>query len=214
MVKRILMTAILVAALLIGGMCCMDINPFKPQKGGVNAGALAYMEEKYGEPFEYVKPWATDSPQKRQIIVSCGSMSGKEILVVIDRSEKKESYRDNFMDVYFRPQTTEFFSEIARKYFDDFTIFVNDSRAPSGEGISFETEFEEYIKNEKPARIVNMDIADTDADKDAMLQFLNELKLLGVHFAFSIDILSVEEGYTAHFFQGYDEVDVERRGLR
>ena len=116
------------------------------------------------------------------------------------------------MDVYFLPQTTEFFSQIASKYFDDFTIFVNDIRAPTEVSISCDTEFEEYITNENHPMIVNMDIADTDADKDTMLEFLNELKLLGVRFAFSIDILSVEEGYTALYFNGYDEVDVERRG--
>ena len=190
----------------------MDINPFKPKKGGVNAGALAYMEEKYGEPFEYVKPWATNYPEKRQIIVSCGSMPGKEILVVIDRSEKKESYRDNFMDVYFLPQTTEFFSQIARKYFEDFTLVVADVRAPSGEGISFDTNFEEYIQNGNRSRIVNMDIADTD--EDAVIDFLNELKTLGLRFAFDIDIPSIKVGYTAQYFNGYDDIDFVRRDLR
>ena len=209
MVKRILMTAILVAALLIGGMSCMDINPFKPKKGGASAGALAYMEEKYGEPFAYAKAWASSTPQKRQILVSCESMPGKEILVVIDIAGKVESYRDNFMDVYFRPQTTEFFSEIARKYFDDFTIFVNDVRAPSEVSISFDTEFEEYIKNEKHPMIVNMDIADTNAD--SVIEFLNELKTLGLRFAFSIDILSVNEGYTAIYFMEHDEIYFNRR---
>ena len=190
----------------------MDINPFKPKKGGASAGALAYMEEKYGEPFEYVKPWATNYPEKRQIIVSCESMPGKEILVVIDIAGKVESYRDNFMDVYFRPQTTEFFSEIASKYFDDFTIFVNDIRAPSEESISFDTEFEEYIKNENHPMIVNMKV--TDTNEDNVIEFLNELKTLGLRFAFGIDIPSIKVGYSANYFNGYDDIDFVRRELR
>ena len=187
----------------------MEDNPFKGKKGGANAGALAYMEEKYGEPFAYAKAWASSTPQKRQILVSCESMPGKEILVVIDIAGKVESYRDNFMDVYFLPQTTEFFSQIASKYFDDFTIFVNDIRAPTEVSISCDTEFEEYITNENHPMIVNMDIADTNAD--SVIEFLNELKTLGLRFAFSIDILSVNEGYTAIYFMEHDEIYFNRR---
>ena len=208
-VKRMVLTAILVAALLIGGISCMEGNPFKPKKGGASAGALAYMEEKYGEPFEYARAWASSTPQKRQFLVSCESMPGKEILVVIDIANKVESYRDNYMDVYFRPQTTEFFSEIASKYFDDFTLVVADVRAPSGEGISFDTEFEEYIKNEN--RPVSADIMIDDTHIDTILEFLDELKILEIRFTIGIDITSVDEGYTARYFQGYDEIYLVRR---
>ena len=190
----------------------MEGNPFKPKKGGASAGALAYMEEKYGEPFEYARAWASSTPQKRQFLVSCESLPGKEILVVIDIANKVESYRDNYMDVYFLPQTTEFFSQIARKYFDDFTIFVNDIRAPSEESISFDTSFEEYIMNENHPMMVNMDIEDTD--EDTVIEFLNELKTLGLRFAFGIDIPSIKVGYSANYFNGYDDIDFVRRELR
>ena len=187
----------------------MDINPFKPKKGGVNAGALAYMEEKYGEPFEYVKAWASSTPQKRQILVSCESMPGKEVLVVIDIAGKVESYRDNYMDFYFELQTKDYLSQIANKYFEDFLVIVSVVRAPSGEGISLDTEFEEYIKSGN--RPVSANIVIDDTNKDTMLEFLNELKILEIRFTISIDITSVNEGYTARYFQGYNEIYLVRR---
>ena len=211
MVKRMVLTAILVAALLIGGYSYMNGNAAKYRRYGVYAGAFAYMEEKYGEPFEYVKPWGSHSPTQRQVIVSCDSLPGKEILVVIDIVKKKESYRDNFMDVYFRPQTTEFFSEIASKYFDDFTLVVGVVRSSSGEGVSFDTSFEEYIKNGNRPVTVKMNIE--DSDEDTVLEFLDEVKTLDVRFDIAIDILSIGEGYTAYYFKDYDEIYLIRRKL-
>ncbi|MCL2815243.1 MAG: hypothetical protein FWD23_11645, partial [Oscillospiraceae bacterium] len=54
-----------------------------------NEGALTYMEEKYGEKFEYIKShgWLM-STKSRGILVSCETYPGKEIYISIVKEGK------------------------------------------------------------------------------------------------------------------------------
>jgi hypothetical protein len=72
--------AIISILMMIGGCGCMGF-------GDINRGALAYMEQKYGEKFEYLKPTGSMMPVKdtRKILVSGESLPGKEIVMVIER---------------------------------------------------------------------------------------------------------------------------------
>ena len=93
---------------------------------------------------------------------------------------------------------------LIEKYFDEFTISINVTRAPSGAGISYDTSFDEYIRNANRFTSANIDI--DDADERAVQEFLDELKRLEIYFSFGIDILSSNEGYTAQYFYGDEEV--------
>lgn len=205
MVKRILVPAILVATILLGGYGCMN------NQQNINDAALAYMGQKYGEKFEYISPWGSSytTPGKRQILVSCGSLPGKEILIVIKDDGEAESYSDNYMDFYYEIQTSDYIKQVASNYFTDFTIEISIRRTPSSDGVSREMGFDDYIRDKNNFVSGNIDI--NDSDRETVQAFINELKELGVHFSFGIDIISVDEGYTAQYFNSDDDVYLNRR---
>ena len=184
------------------------------EQQNINSAALGYMEQKYGEKFEYVGPWGSSytTPGMRQILVSCASLPGKEILLVISGDGKSESYSDNYMDFFYESQTSDYIAKIADKHFNDFTVEVSIIRSPTADGVLPTTGFEDYIANEN--HVVDASITISDTNEDAVRGFLNELKELGVHFSLSITITSANEGYTAQYFNDSDNVLLERRTLR
>lgn len=167
------------------------------------------MEQKYDEKFEYVKSWGSSytTPGKRKILVSCDSLLGKEILVVINSNGKDESYSDNYMDFYYESQTSNYINQIARNYFEDFTVKINIASTPSSEGVSPKIEFNDYIHNENHFVSAHIDI--NNSDKDTVQKFLDELKRLGVHFSFGINILSTNEVCTAQYFNSDININFE-----
>jgi hypothetical protein len=218
-VKRILILAMLVAALLLGGYGCMQNNPIQssPAPSGaareLNTGALAYMEQKYGETFEYAAPWGSSytTPGKRQILVSCASMPDKEILVVISGDGASESYADNYMDFYFAPQSAAYLKQAADPYFDDTAVDINIARSPAPGDVTLATAFEDYIAHAD--HVVNGDLTVPDLTEAAVQSFAEELRSRGVHFSLSLTNAAADEGYTVQYFGEDSEVFVERRKL-
>ncbi|CDX04957.1 Prokaryotic membrane lipoprotein lipid attachment site profile [Desulfitobacterium hafniense] len=209
MVRRILVPAMLCIALLLGGYGCMS-----KEKQNINDAALEYMEQKYGEKFEYVRPWGSSytTPGRRQILVSCASLPNKEILVVISGDKKTESYSDNYMDLFYESQVSEYIKQVADKHFGNFAVEISIIRSPTAKGISPTTGFDEYILNEN--HIVDANIIIKTSDEETVREFLAELKKLGVHFSLGITITSTNERFTAQYFHDSKDVFLQRRASR
>ena len=178
---------------------------------GINNEALEYLKQKYNDEFEYVSPWGSSytTPGMRQIIVECGSLPGKEILVVINGNGVSTVYRDNFMDFFYEARTSDFVKKAAQRFFDNFSVTINIIRAPSAVGVSPSTGFEDYILNK--GQIIDAHIVVNKSNEKTLQEFLNDLVRLGVHFSFDVDIVSNNECYTAQFFYSDSEVFLERR---
>lgn len=208
MTKRIIIMAILLAVLVLGGYGCM-------KKGqNIDDGALEYMKQKYSEEFEYVGPWGSSyaTPGIRQILVSCDSLPDKEVLVVISGDGKEESYSDNYMDYLYEEQTNDYITKIANNYFSDIKVIIGVVYSPSADGVVPSTRFEDYILNEN--QVVNATIDIEDSDEEIIMKFANELKQLGLHFSIDIADISTNEGFTAQYFQRSDDIYLERWTLR
>jgi hypothetical protein len=203
---RILVLAILVAILLPGMPGCAVKWP------NVYDSALTYMEEKYGEKFEYVKPWGSSyvTPGARQILVSCESLPDKNILLVINDSEK--TYSDNYIDHKFRAQTETFLEDIAHKYFSYVKVNIGIPGFPTVEGIDNETAFDSYIHNERLTLNGSFDIADWQ--ETAAMNMINEFKSQGLHFAFDFVVIKAEEEYYAQYLHDDESVEMKRKVLK
>ncbi|MCL2159435.1 MAG: hypothetical protein FWH48_08510 [Oscillospiraceae bacterium] len=207
MLKKYILAAILIAALTIGGYGCMDetkgeYRPF--------AGALDYMEQKYGEKFTYIETHgAFMFADSKKITVSCESFPGEAIYVSVQRKNGKETYADSYMAHYFAGQVEEFVIDIAKDYFD--VISFKESM-PSG-GLAFEmdltTTFEEYFYREEYFIDGVMEIG--ESDEETMRKFAEEFVSRNIHFSFDINIPSINERYCIDYFRDYTEYDFYRR---
>ena len=210
MPKRYMLAAAVTAALLtllMGGYGCMGKFDFKYN---VNEDVLAYLEQRYGEKFTYVKSTGPGmSLTGRAILVSCESFPGEEIYVSITREGEEEVYRDNYMDYYFAGQVSEMIAGIAKDYFDDVSFKVTISDIQSSSAMDLTTTFEEYFTRENYFVRGNMDVG--AASEETMREFAAELLRRGIQFSIGIDVPSVNEGYSIRYYNEEDEEIYFRR---
>ena len=180
----------------------------------VNDAALAHLAQKYGKTFDYIAPWGSSysTPGMRQILVSCDALPDREILVVITDSGDDTSYSDNYMDFLYESETLRYIKQVADRFFDDASVAINIIRAPSADGISPTTAFQDYLLNK--CQIIDAEIVADHSNEAAVRAFLAELIRMGVHFSLDIDIPSNNDCYTAQFFHGDSDLFLERRVLR
>ena len=89
----------------------------------VNTEALALMELKYGEKFEYSTPYGNSMSGTREFLATCESVPDKLIHVQIQNYRTEDPvYNDNFATVRYFDTTSYFFKELAAGYFGDARI--------------------------------------------------------------------------------------------
>jgi len=215
--KRAISLAVLAAGMLL--MCGAIITIVWDHFGGdildfffgaSDRGALRYMEKKYGEKFKYVgSGGGLSMPNSKNILVSCESLPGSEILVTIEKKGNEKVYYDNFMEHYFKKPVEEYISNVAKNYFDDFTFGIY-LMSNSSENIYHGMTLDEYMQNENLTIWSTMKIE--NFDEETILEFLYELKRLGIHFAIGITIISADEIYDARYYRDYEDIKLKRRG--
>jgi len=212
--KKYILAAMLVAASVIGGYGCMQLKWENNENRNMStAGALEYMEQRYGEKFEYIKSHGLHyTPNSRKIFVSCESFPGKEILVSIVKDGKEIKYYDNYMEYYFAEQVNDFIVDIAKGYFDDITFRVSISASRSNSAITPKTAFEEYIFAEYYFVRGFMEIGESgESIEETIHEFANELVRLGIQFSISMSIPSTDEGYNIRHFNEDEEIYFRRK---
>ena len=205
--KRILIPAILLAALLLGGYGCTG-NPKT-----VNDAALAHLEQKYGEPFEYVSAWGSryTTPGERRILVSCASLPDEKILVVIKGEGNTESYSDDYMGYYYAPYATDYIQQVADNTFGVCTVKVSSILSSADEDVTPNTtSLDAYIHDQIHTVVGTLTI--DSADEATLVAFLDELKEIGVHFSLGITVTSTNEEYSGRYYAGDSDVSLNRRG--
>ena len=207
--KKYIFAAVLLAAVMIGGYGCMVMGKIG-ENLSITDGALKYMEEKYGEKFEYIKAHgAYMSMTSTGMMVSCESFPGKEIYVHIQLDGKERTYRDNYMEYYFAGQVNDLIVGIAKDYFDDVSFEVSILTTYSNVVMDLTTTFEEYLANSRYFISGHMDVG--EATEETMREFAAELVRRGFHFSIGIDIPSANEGYSIYYFSEDKEFTFYRR---
>ncbi len=157
--KRIIIVMILFGAFSLGGINCSTINDVlslgktvfaqKEPRQNVNDSALEYMEQKYGEKFEYVAPWGDSMTGNHELIVSCESLAGKKIIVKVSnyRSEDRV-YQDNYVAVKYCEEFVEFLSQCANEVFGDSKIDYRVAKRALSPELPADASFEEYLADE------------------------------------------------------------------
>ena len=144
MVKRISFLAILIAALLLGG--CGRMENTESKKQNINDLALAYMEQKYGEPFEYAAPYGDSMSGTHEILASCASLPSQKILVQVENYKRDDKiFCDNYLAVKYREETIAYFLRFATDVFGDANVFYEVAKMPLSPELSANATFDEYL---------------------------------------------------------------------
>ena len=198
-VTQITKTALLMALAVLLSLGCAGCRWLRDD----NKAALKYMEEKYGEKFEYAGSAGTAlDPNWHELYVSCESIPDKNVLVTI-RMGAVNTYTDNYMNYYYIPQVTEYLHRIADNFFSDVSvdiIYIGGLGEAGAEGITpATTTFEELING---SYYVSGYIITDILDESILNSFLEELKNQKIDFSFRISSSLTDDEYIARYDNG------------
>jgi hypothetical protein len=163
-VKRAIIPAILFAVLLLGGYGCMQNDPVRNEPArNINDAALSYMEQKYGEEFEYAAPWGNSMSGTHELIVSCASLPGQEIVVQIENYKRDDKvFRDNYLAVKYRQQTADFVNDCAVEVFGRATIFYEAANDGLSSSLPADASFDEFLADTRVPLGVMIEVKASD----------------------------------------------------
>lgn len=115
-------------------------------KQDVNELALEYLEQKYGEKFEYYAPAGSSYTGTRTFLATCESFGDRRILVQITnfRDEDNRVILDNYIAVKYEEEVRNFFKKTTDDVFGSSKIFYDASGRVLSPDLSSDASLEEY----------------------------------------------------------------------
>lgn len=175
MIKRIIIAVVLLAAIIVGGTGCMANrqNENNDNAASTNDLALAYLEEKYGETFTYAAPWGNSMTGNREFLTTCDSLPGQAVLVQVENFKDDEpTYKDNYLEVKYLIDTTEYFRDAAAEVFGDAIVHYEASKLSLSSDLSKYTPFDSFYQHPTTYMVVYLEIKQsnyTSPDQFALL---------------------------------------------
>ena len=150
--KHILLSAILIAAIMIEGTSCDIFN--NETKVNVNELALEYMEQKYGEKFEYKAPTGSSYTGNRTFLATCESFGDQTVVVqVVNYKTDERQFRDNYLEIKYADRMFDYLSQIVNNQFGESKIYYGTVGRPLSADLPANATFEEYIMD--PSGTIN-----------------------------------------------------------
>lgn len=191
--KHILLSAILIAAIMIEGTSC-DIFYNEP-KQNVNELALEYMEQKYGEKFEYKAPAGSSYTGNRTFLATCESFGDQTVVVqVVNYKTEERQFRDNYLEIKYADQLYDYLSQIVNNQFGEFKLYYGTVGRPLSPDLPANATFEEYIMD--PSGTINAYIVVKKSDFKDMNQLSEIMETITSNCAagmMSIVLLVIED---------------------
>lgn len=142
--KRIFLSVILIAAIMVVGTGCEHDD--KP-KQSVNEMALEFLEQKYGEKFEYSAPAGSSYSGTRTFLATCESFGDRRVLVQVEnfRDSENSVVLDNYIAIKYEDKVIETFKKAADEEFGTSRIFYTASGRVLSSELPSDASFEEYL---------------------------------------------------------------------
>lgn len=149
-IKQILMIISFVT-LSVGITGCVQEESIKEDDTqNINYIALEYMEQKYGEPFEYVAPWGNSMTDNHELIVKCNSLANQDIVIKVSNYKDDDKiFQDNYLAVKYYEETIEFLKQCTNEFFGDSKIGYNVAKYTLSPNLPAGASFNEYFADEE-----------------------------------------------------------------
>ena len=191
--KHILLSAILIAAILIVCTGC-DIFDNEP-KVNVNELALEYMEQKYGEKFEYKAPAGSSYTGNRTFLATCESFGDKTVVVqVVDYKTDERQFRDNYLEIKYADRLSDYLSQIINDQFGESKLYYGTAGKPLSADLPADATFEDYLMD--PSGTINAVAVVKESDFNDMNQLSEVMETISSNCAagsMSIVLLVIED---------------------
>jgi hypothetical protein len=165
------------------------MNSFGP---GTNEAALEYMENKYGEKFEYSAPWGNSMSGTHEFLVTCKSLPDQKILVAVENHTRNDKvFLDNYLAVKYHDDTVDFLSDRANQVFGEATVFYDVAYHALSPGLPADAAFDEFLTDARLYLITFVEVKASDFASEEQAEKLAEsIASSGAHFFIKLVIVN------------------------
>lgn len=142
-----------------------------------------YLEDKYGETFEYSSPWGNSLYGDHELFVTCDSLDSSIYVVVKDYRETTRTFHDNYVAVMYEQQTEQFMRNCIGEFFSDFHLYYDTPFEPCADDLNKQSTFEEYISDQ--TYVIHISVAvpiDSIENREQILKMAEKLGSYGTRF--------------------------------
>lgn len=139
-----------------------------------------YLEDKYGETFEYSSPWGNSLYGDHELFVTCDS---SVYVVVKDYSKTTRTFHDNYVAVMYEEQTEQFMRDCIGEFFNDFHLYYDTPFEPCADDLNKQSTFEEYISDQTYVMHISVAVPiDSIENREQILKMAEKLGSYGTRF--------------------------------
>lgn len=142
-----------------------------------------YLEDKYGETFEYSSPWGNSLYGDHELFVTCDSLDSPIYVVVKDYRETTRTFHDNYVAVMYEEQTEQFMRDCIGEFFSDFHLYYDTPFEPCADDLNKQSTFEEYISDQTYVMHISVAVPiDSIENREQILKMAEKLGSYGTRF--------------------------------
>lgn len=142
-----------------------------------------YLEDKYGETFEYSSPWGNSLYGDHELFVTCDSLDSSIYVVVKDYRETTRTFHDNYVAVMYEEQTEQFMRDCIGEFFSDYHLYYDTPFEPCADDLNKQSTFEEYISDQTYVMHISVAVPiDSIENREQILKMIEKLGSYGTRF--------------------------------
>lgn len=164
------------------------------QSGDINTQVLEYLEQKYGESFEYSAPTGDSITGTRAMLVRCESLP-EAVYVEIENYRKADRViRDNYIAIKYKQETIDFLDNCAAEEFCEANVFYSVTRSGLSPDLPPDASFDDFLKNSGVTLIGTIEVKSENSKyKNQVEKFAKRVAESGVQYRFMIAIMTPDE---------------------
>ena len=185
---------------------CMKKNNTTKVRLNINTAALLYMQEKYGEKFEYYKPYGNSMSGTHSLLVRCASLPDQDILVSIENYRRENKvFLDNYLAVKYREETFEFLLDCARQVFGEANIFLYINYLALSPHLLANATFIEYLSDKRVPLTFDIEVKISNFSTNELIdQVVDLISIYGTQFYLRIVVVE-DNDYGTFDYETFEE---------
>lgn len=142
-----------------------------------------YLEDKYGETFEYSSPWGNSLYGDHELFVTCDGLDSPIYVLVKDYRETTRTFHDNYVAVMYEEQTEQIMRDCIGEFFSDFHLYYDTPFEPCADDLNKQSTFEEYISDQTYVMHISVAVPiDSIENREQILKMAEKLGSYGTRF--------------------------------
>ena len=200
MKKRVIAALVLALGVL---MCaCGGRNGGNSLSMNENDRAIAYLSEKYAEPFTYYGGKGDSLYGAHELLAECESLKGRQVLVRVGTDKDKNTvYSDNYVAVKYEDEVRKYIAGFFADSFSKVNVFYDVTMEALPDTVRPEMSLEDYLAADGPALIASIEVNASDyTGKDQIDALAKEMASRINRLYFSVFVAKDADFYSGDDF--------------